>query len=111
MLRLFLFWSYKAKLARLYKKEQALKAKTNYKILPGSEAEQAVLEIDRYIEEEYSAAVFSYYQPKAPDLITIQNGEVITWEKAFGHDFRNVSKSLRHSLVGLVEGEGRYKFK
>ena len=111
MIGLFPFRSYKSKLASLYKKKQALVAQANYKILAGSEAEQAVLEIDQFIEEEYSAAVFKYYQLRRPDLILVKTGEIVSWENAFGNDFKEVSKSLRHSLVGLVEGEGRYKLK
>ena len=67
--------------------------------------------IDSYIENEYSRAVFDEYSKKKPDLIRIKTGEIIKWDVAFGYEFENVTKSLRHSLVGLVELPGRYKLK
>jgi len=44
-------------------------------------------------------------------LIRVRTGEEVSWDEAFGNDFCKVSKSLRHSLVGLVEEPGRYVLK
>ena len=76
---------------------------------PGSELYELINAIDQFIEGEYSEAVFSYYVEKKPTLIRIQTGEEVTWEDAFGTKYSDVSKSLNYSLVGLVEGGGRYK--
>ena len=63
------------------------------------------------IENEYALAVFDKFSKIKPDLIRIKTGEVVSWEDGFGSDFDKISKSLRHSLVGLVEEPGRYKLK
>ncbi len=66
-------------------------------------------EIDSFIEKEYALAVFEKYSKKKPQLIIVSSGETISWDEAFGSSFDEISKSLRHSLVGLVESPGRYK--
>ena len=66
--------------------------------------------IAAFIENEYALAVFEKYSKEKPNLIRIKTGEIVSWDDAFGSDFENVSKSLRHSLVGLVEEPGRYRF-
>lgn len=66
---------------------------------------------DDYIENEYAAEVFRYYAVRKPKLIRNSTGEQVTWKEAFGEDFAAVPKDLRQSLVGLVEKEGRYRFK
>jgi hypothetical protein len=67
-------------------------------------------EIDRFIENDYAFAVFEIYRKKKPQLVSVSSGEKISWDDAFGDSFDDISKSLRHSLVGLVESPGRYKF-
>ena len=44
-------------------------------------------------------------------LLRVNTGEEIDWDEAFGQDFEKISKSLRHSLVGLVEKPGQYTLK
>lgn len=68
-------------------------------------------EICDLIENDYAEAVFNEYCTKRPDLIRVRTGETISWNEAFGSDFSKVTKSLRHSLVGLVEEPGRYRIK
>ena len=75
------------------------------------EIKQAEISVNEYIEGEYAEAVFSYFVRKKPALIRIHTGEEYSWEEAFGESFEKVSKSLRHSLVGLVQGGGRYRIK
>ncbi|MDI9243201.1 hypothetical protein [Fusibacillus kribbianus] len=101
----------KIELERLYKKRQDLEQINEGKVLPGSELDKVYKEIDLLIEGEYAESVFAYYVKKRPALIRIKTGEIVTWDDAFGNSFEKVSKSLRHSLVGLVEGGGRYKIK
>lgn len=105
------FKKYQKKLAEMYKLKHALEEKSNNKITPGSEAERLCSEIDAFIENDYALTVFRYYEKRLPVLIRVRTGEEEDWNKAFGSDFDKVSKSLRHSLVGLVEGGGRYKLK
>ena len=107
------FKKYKKELAMLYEKKQELDNRddNDVQVVPGSEMDQIIKQIDSLIEGDYAKAVFEYYQKKSPSLIRIRTGETVSWKDAFGDSFDEVSKSLRHSLVGLVEGGGRYKMK
>lgn len=73
--------------------------------------ENAVACIDEFIEGEYANAVYEKFRNKKPKLIRIKTGDEVSWDDAFGTDFEAISKSLRHSLVGLVEEPGKYRFK
>lgn len=75
------------------------------------ELDSIIEEIDDYIENEYALKVYEHYAKKQPDLIRISSGKTESWLEAFGDDFNKISKGLRHSLVGLVEENLRYKFK
>lgn len=66
-------------------------------------------ELDAFIEEEYAKDIFEKYSKKKPILTEVKTGTKIAWVDAFGNEFEKISKSLRHSLVGLEEGGGRYK--
>ena len=66
-------------------------------------------ELDIFVEIESAKDIFEKYSKKKPFLIEIKTGTKIGWIEAFGTDFDKISKSLRHSLVGLEEGGGRYK--
>jgi len=68
-------------------------------------------EIAIFIEDEYAKAVFEYYSRKQPKLIRESTGEVVKWKDAFGNSFEAVPRALRGSLVGIVEGGGRYRLK
>ncbi len=105
------FRQYKKQLADLYKKKNDLESDEDDTAEPGSDLDAIIEEINQYIEGPYAEAVFSYYKEKNPQLVRIQTGEEFSWQEAFGENFGDVSKSLRHSLVGLVEGGGRYKIK
>ena len=56
-------------------------------------------------------AVFEHYSKSKPDLVRIHTGEVIHWQDAFGDSFEKTDKSQRHALVGLIEGDSKYRFK
>ena len=105
------FKKYRKQLAEMYEKKAKLLPAEGSQILPGSEVDKLVGEIDNFIEGEYSEAVFNYYKNKKPALIRDSTDEIFTWDQAFPESFEDVSKSLRHSLVGLVEGGGRYRLK
>lgn len=105
------FTKYQKRLSEMNHRKYELRAESNERVLPGSELDTFISEIDSFIENDYANAVFQYFAKKQPDLIRIKTGEVVSWDDAFGTDFDNVTKSLRHSLVGLVEGDGRYKLK
>lgn len=68
-------------------------------------------ETDSFIETEYAKCVFDFYCRKKPILIRMSTGEEKTWDQAFGECFEKIDRGLRHSLVGLVEGGGRYIIK
>ena len=105
------FQKYKKHLADLYHQKDQLLPDEESKIEPGSKAEKLAEEIDQFIESDYSEAVFDYYRIKKPQLIRISTGEEYSWDQAFGTSYADISPSLKHSLVGLVEGGGRYKLK
>lgn len=75
------------------------------------EVDKKIREIDEFVENIYARDVFDKYNKKKPDLVRNKTGEVVPWDTAFGTDFSEVPSSLRHSLVGLIEGSGRYRFK
>ena len=112
------FKKYKNELTRLYRiveqREDELD-KVRGDSLKAERAEQlldeATKSLDNFIENSYAEAVFQYYSEIQPELIRIHTGEELSWLDAFGSDFKAVSKSLRHSLVGLVEDPGRYRLK
>ncbi|MCR5459251.1 MAG: hypothetical protein K6F51_05085 [Acetatifactor sp.] len=72
--------------------------------------DSVIEEFDMFIENEYAPKVFDYYSVKKPKVTRISTDEVYGWEEAFGKSFEDLDKSLRHSLVGLVEEPGRYGF-
>ena len=73
--------------------------------------DKVVEELNKLEEGEYSKAIFDVLNEEKPDLIRNRTGEVISWDDAWGGTYDNISKSLRHSLVALLEGGGRYRFK
>ncbi len=66
-------------------------------------------EIDDFIENKYAKVVFEKYKDKPIILYEKYDKKQLSWEEAFGLDFDKVSKTLRHAIVGIVEGEGRYE--
>ena len=100
------------------KKEYARLIKRKHEILSMDERQAGSKEFDgidsqinELIEGKYSEEVFRYYAKKKPVLVRVHTGEEISWTDAFGENYESVSKSLRHSLVGLIEGGGRYRVK
>lgn len=75
------------------------------------EIDKKIDEVDRFVEYEYARDIFEKYNKKCPKLICNETGEIVSWREAFGNDFDILSKNLRHSLVGLMEGGGRYRFR
>lgn len=75
------------------------------------ELDKISVDIDDFIENEYAQAVFEYYNKKKPTLVRIRTDEKYAWEEAFGSEFDRIEKTLKHSLVGLVENTGRYRIK
>lgn len=68
-------------------------------------------EIDFFVESEYAKKIFELYNKKKPLLIRLKTNEIISWKDAFGSEYEKIPTNLRHSLVGLVEGGGRYRIK
>ena len=105
-------------LKKLYSQKHDLTRKYEDALSYGEKAEQISMDLEEltnrialFIENEYALAVFEKYSKTRPELIRVKTGETVTWEEGFGTDFDKISKSLRHSLVGLVEEPGRYKLK
>ena len=96
---------------RLIKQKHELMVEEDSQPRPGDELELIETKISELVEGVYAEEVFRYYAKKQPSLIRIHTGEEVTWKDAFGDAFESVSKSLRHSLVGLVEGGGQYTIK
>lgn len=102
----------KEELAELNAKKNELEGKKeDVEIIPGSELEALIQQIDALIEGNYAHSVFDYYSVKKPILIRIRTGDAVLWTEAFGDDFDKTTKGQRYSLVGLVEGGGRYRLK
>ncbi len=105
------FAEYQEQLAKMYKEKHILEDAEEGSSKPSNRLTSVLAQIDQFIEGPYAEAVFSFYKEKKPTLIRIRTGEEYSWNDAFGDSFDNVSRSLKHSLVGLVEGGGRYKIK
>ncbi len=112
---------YHKELHRMYDQKRKLSQRYGYAIEMddnpieatnvSKELEKLSSNISSLIENEYAQAVFEEYKAKKPVLIEVNTGEEISWDHAFGNDFSKISKSIRYSLVGLVEEPGRYIFK
>ncbi len=98
----------KKEYARLLKRKHEILS-TNETLANSKEFDYIDNQINELIEGKYSEEVFRYYSKKKPVLIRIHTGEEISWADAFGDSFESVSKSLRHSLVGIIEGGGKYR--
>jgi len=99
-------------LAALYAKKHELENKQeDIQALPGSELDSLIGQIDALIEGDYSRTVFDHYSEKQPVLIRVHTGEEVRWIEAFGESFDKTTPGQRHSLVGLIEGGGKYRFK
>ena len=105
-------------LNNILKKDHKLYQKMNFErfIMEGeadnrTEADRKIEEIDYFIENVYARDIFEKYGQKKPLLICNTTDEIISWEGAFGKEFDKLSIGLRHSLVGLIEGGGKYRFK
>ena len=101
----------KRQLAKLYAEKHRLE--DLYEVDKSIETEKSInnvlQEIDTFIENDFAKLVFEHYSRKHPILVERSSNKKVKWKDAFGDDFGKVSKSLRHSLVGLVTDEGRYK--
>ena len=103
---------YRKELAALYaKKHEMEKDREDMQALTGSELDSLICQIDSLIEGDYAQAVFDHYSEKKPLLIRIHTGEETQWLDAFGDSFEKTTLGQRHSLVGLIEGGGKYRFK
>ena len=99
-------------LAALYKRKHELEeSNEDVQALPGNELYLLIGQINALIEGDYARAVFDHYCEKKPPLIRVHTGEEVQWVDAFGESFEKTTTGQRHSLVGLIEGGGRYRFK
>ena len=69
------------------------------------------LQMDNYIEGEYSFAVFSCYAKRKPLLVRVQTGETVRWQDVFPDSWENATSGQKHALVGLIEGGGEFRFR
>lgn len=97
-------------LAALYELKYQLDQEET-QIVPGDKLDQVIQQINTLIEGDYSKAVFDNYSESRPALIRDFTGEEVQWLDAFGDSFEKTTRGQRHSLVGLVEGGGKYRFK
>ena len=68
-------------------------------------------QMNRYIEGEYSLAVYNCYAKRKPVLVRVQTGETVRWQDAFPDPWENMTSDRKHALVGLIEGSGEYRFR
>ena len=108
---MFLFASSIKKNHKIYEKLNMERFSLEENDSKRSEADKKIEEIDIFVENVYAKDIFEKYQKKRPKLIRRKDNQTVSWDEAFGDDFNKVSKSLRHSLVGLIEGGGKYKLK
>lgn len=73
--------------------------------------DEITVQIDLFIAHVYGKEIFEYYNKKKPKLVRIKNDQIETWEDVFGDEYELLSKAQQHVLLGLVEGDGKYKFK
>lgn len=64
-----------------------------------------------FSKKVYALDIFNYLNVKSPKLIDSLSGENKTWTEAFGDNFDSLSDGLKSSLIGLMEGGGKYRFK
>ena len=109
--------TYRKELKRLYQELSELQEKRD-ECEGGSERQEAQLRvdaqitmIDELIEGPFARAVFDHYSKKQPRLVNNHTNEMVEWEEVFGFDFNKISNSRRHSLVGLIDGDGGYRIK
>lgn len=99
-------------LAELYAKKRALENdEGDTQALPGNELDTLIRKIDDLVEGEYSRSVFDHYSRRKPLLIRLHTQEEVQWQDAFGDSFDKTTLGQKHSLVGLIEGGGKYRFK
>ena len=67
--------------------------------------------IDDFIVNEYALKVFEEYSKKDTLLIQKSTGDILSWDKVFKGDYRDLSLMDKYALVDLAEGEGAYKLK
>ena len=96
---------------QLIKRKHELTIDEDTQSKQGDEFDLVDRQIKELIEGRYSETIFQYYKKRQPMLIRIHTGEEVSWKDAFGESFEAVSMSLRHSLVGLIEGGGKYRLK
>ena len=98
-------------LSALYEKKRVLENEEDTQALPGSELDTLIRQIDDLVEGDYSRAVFDHYSRSKPLLIRSHTQEEVQWQDAFGDSFDKTTLGQRHSLVGLIEGGGKYSLK
>lgn len=98
-------------LAALYEKKRVLEEEEDAQALPGSKLDALIRQIDDLVEGDYSRAVFDHYSRKKPLLIRSHTHEEALWQDVFGDSFDKTTIGQRHSLVGLIEGGGKYRLK
>ena len=69
------------------------------------------LQMDRYIENDYSLAVYNCFAKRKPLLVRVQTGETVRWQDAFPDSWEKATSGQKHALVGLIEGGGEYRFR
>ena len=68
-------------------------------------------QMDRYIESDYSLAVYNCCAKRKPLLVRVQTGEKVRWQDAVPDSWEKTTSGQKHTLVGLIEGSGEYRFR
>ncbi len=74
------------------------------------ELEDVEREKEEFVEE-FAKIIFDYYSKRKPELIRNVDNKKVNWDEDYGCEYDRLSKALKESLVGLFDGDGRYRLK
>lgn len=72
--------------------------------------EENRLEEEKLVCGVYSRAVYARYAKKHPLLREVSSGKLVRWQDVFKDPYGATTREQRYALVGLIEGEGAYRF-
>lgn len=68
-------------------------------------------EFNDFTKNIYAKEIYEAYSQIKPSLIRVKTGKQYEWDEVFKNPFDKMDNLDKSILVGLVEGNGGYKFK
>lgn len=68
-------------------------------------------EFNDFTKNVYAKEIYEVYSQIKPSLIRVKSGKQYEWDEVFKNPFDKLDNLDKSILVGLVEGNGGYKFK